>query len=178
MSLLPWSKEHSAYSPQRAHQASNGTQRMHCLRTATPSCMTRRTPQRQTIRLDVPTKPIKCMTFVGGDYLWCGCGNGIIVVDIVNMKVVEQFLVKNAALVSELVSDGGGWGCTSHVCCSGMSRPTPSSVSSTAPTWTQRVWWSPRTPGSSKTSLTRSALKWRQCCLIVCGKQKAARDYM
>ena len=72
------------------------------------------------LRLDVPTKPVKCMTFVGGDYLWCGCGNGIVAVDIVNMKVIKQIpvFVKNAALVSELVSDGSAvWGVGLHLSC-------------------------------------------------------------
>eukprot|EP00731_Ephydatia_muelleri_P005646 Em0002g1822a len=72
------------------------------------------------LQLDVPRKSVKCMTFVGGDHLWCGCGNGIVVVDIVNMKVVKQIpvFVKNMALVSELVSDGSAvWGVGLHLSC-------------------------------------------------------------
>ena len=72
------------------------------------------------LQLDVPRKSVKCITFVGGDHLWCGCGNGIAVVDIVNMKVVRQIpvFVKNMALVSELVSDGSTvWGVGLHLSC-------------------------------------------------------------
>ena len=72
------------------------------------------------LRLDVPTKSVKCMTFVGSDQLWCGCGNGIAVVDIVNMRVLRQIpvFVKNMALVNEVVSDGNAvWGVGLHLSC-------------------------------------------------------------
>lgn len=51
---------------------------------------------------------IKCMTFVGSDRLWCGCGNNIAVVDTNILKVLTTFPVftKKAQLVNELVSDG------------------------------------------------------------------------
>ena len=72
------------------------------------------------LRLDVPAKLVKCMTFVGRDHLWCGCGNGIAVVDIVNMKVIKQIPVffKTTKLVRELVSDGNAvWGVGRHLSC-------------------------------------------------------------
>ena len=72
------------------------------------------------LQLDVPRKSVKCMTFVGTDQLWCGCGNGISVVDIVNLKVVRQIpvFVKNMALVNEVVSDGNAvWGVGLHLSC-------------------------------------------------------------
>ena len=72
------------------------------------------------LRLDVQTKSVKCMTFVGTDQLWCGCGNGIAVVDIVNLRVLHQIpvFVKNMALVNEVVSDGNAvWGVGLHLSC-------------------------------------------------------------
>ena len=66
------------------------------------------------------SKPAKCMVFVGSDRLWCGCGNNIIVVDSVNLKVVQQIPVfnKKMALVNELVSDGKSvWGVGRHLSC-------------------------------------------------------------
>ena len=72
------------------------------------------------LHLDVPTKSVKCMTFVGSDQLWCGCGNGIAVVDIVNMRVLHKIpvFVKNMALVNEVVSDGNAvWGVGLHLSC-------------------------------------------------------------
>ena len=72
------------------------------------------------LHLDVPRKSVKCMTFVGSDQLWCGCGNGIAVVDIVNMRVLRQIpvFVKNMALVNEVVSDGNAvWGVGLHLSC-------------------------------------------------------------
>ena len=66
------------------------------------------------------TKSVKCMTFVGTDQLWCGCGNGIAVVDIVNLRVLHQIpvFVKNMALVNEVISDGNAvWGVGLHLSC-------------------------------------------------------------
>ncbi|XP_019852360.1 PREDICTED: leucine-rich repeat serine/threonine-protein kinase 1-like [Amphimedon queenslandica] len=56
---------------------------------------------------------IKYMTFVGKDFLWCGCGNSISVINVVEMKVVTSIPVftRRAQLINELVSDGNKvWG--------------------------------------------------------------------
>lgn len=52
--------------------------------------------------------PVKCMTFVGSDRVWCGCGNNISVVDTVNVKAINSIpvLVKRNHFVTELVSNG------------------------------------------------------------------------
>ena len=55
----------------------------------------------------------KCMTFVGQDQLWCGCGNTITVVDSNELKVLHHIpvFVRRMALVNELVSAGDRvWG--------------------------------------------------------------------
>ena len=51
---------------------------------------------------------IKCMTFVGKNRLWCGCGNNIAVIDTDSLKVLTTFPVftKRTQFVNELVSDG------------------------------------------------------------------------
>ena len=51
---------------------------------------------------------IKYMTFVGKDHLWCGCGNSISVINVVDMKVVTSIPVftRRAQLINELVSNG------------------------------------------------------------------------
>ena len=72
------------------------------------------------LRLDSSSNSVKCMTFVGGDQLWCGCGNNIVVVDTVNMAVVKHLpvFVKKMTFVNELVFDGNAvWGVGSHLSC-------------------------------------------------------------
>lgn len=62
----------------------------------------------------------KCIVFVGRDKLWCGCGNTITVVDVVNMMVVHHIpvFVKKTALVNELVSNGiKVWGVGRQLSC-------------------------------------------------------------
>ena len=65
-------------------------------------------------------KAAKCMVFVGQEQLWCGCGNTINVVDIVNMKVLKSIpvFVKRMALVNELVSNSNRvWGVGRQLSC-------------------------------------------------------------
>ncbi len=65
-------------------------------------------------------KAAKCMVFVGQSHLWCGCGNTITVVDIVNMRVLKSIpvFVKRMALVNELVCDGDKvWGVGRQLSC-------------------------------------------------------------
>ena len=65
-------------------------------------------------------KAAKCMVFVGRDYLWCGCGNTITVVDIIKMRVLKSIpvFVKKMALVNELVSNGDRvWGVGRQLSC-------------------------------------------------------------
>ena len=72
------------------------------------------------LKLDERSKSAKCMVFVGRDKLWCGCGNTITVVDIVNMMVVHHIpvFVKRMALVNELVSNGiKVWGVGRQLSC-------------------------------------------------------------
>lgn len=72
------------------------------------------------LKLDDRSKSAKCMVFVGSEKLWCGCGNTITVVDIVNMMVVHQIpvFVKKMALVNELVSNGiKVWGVGRQLSC-------------------------------------------------------------
>ena len=72
------------------------------------------------LKLDERSKSAKCMVFVGQDKLWCGCGNTITVVDIVNMMVVHHIpvFVKRMALVNELVSNGiKVWGVGRQLSC-------------------------------------------------------------
>lgn len=61
-----------------------------------------------TLSETIKAASIKCMTFVGSGRLWCGCGNSIVVVDVVNMKVLTTIPIfaKRAQLVNELVSNG------------------------------------------------------------------------
>lgn len=60
------------------------------------------------LRLGESGKAAKCMTFVGGKQLWCGCGNTITVIDSKELQVLKQIpvFVKRMALVNELVSNG------------------------------------------------------------------------
>ncbi len=70
--------------------------------------------------LGMNQKAAKCMVFVGQSHLWCGCGNTITVVDIVQMKVVKSIpvFVKRMALVNELVSnDDKVWGVGRQLSC-------------------------------------------------------------
>lgn len=56
---------------------------------------------------------IKCMTFVGKDRLWCGCGNTISVIDVNTLTVEASIPIfsKRAQLINELVSNGNKvWG--------------------------------------------------------------------
>ena len=72
------------------------------------------------LKLDERNKSAKCMVFVGRDKLWCGCGNTITVVDIVNMMVIHHIpvFVKRMALVNELVSNGVKvWGVGRQLSC-------------------------------------------------------------
>ena len=72
------------------------------------------------LKLDDRSKSAKCMVFVGRNKLWCGCGNTITVVDIVNMMVVHHIpvFVKRMALVNELVSNGiKVWGVGRQLSC-------------------------------------------------------------
>ena len=72
------------------------------------------------LKLDERSKSAKCMVFVGRDKLWCGCGNTITVVDIVNMMVIHHILVfvRKMALVNELVSNGVKvWGVGRQLSC-------------------------------------------------------------
>ena len=62
----------------------------------------------------------KCMVFVGGDRLWCGCGNFLTVVDSVNLRVLHKMpvFVRRMALVNELVSNKKRvWGIGRHLSC-------------------------------------------------------------
>jgi hypothetical protein len=60
------------------------------------------------LSLSDTNKAIKCMTFVGKDHLWCGCGNSITIVNVSEMKVVNtiKIFARRAQLVNELVSNG------------------------------------------------------------------------
>ena len=72
------------------------------------------------LKLDERNKSAKCMVFVGRDRLWCGCGNTITVVDVVNMMVINHIpvFVKRMALVNELVSNGiKVWGVGRQLSC-------------------------------------------------------------
>ena len=65
-------------------------------------------------------KATKCMVFVGQEQLWCGHGNTVVVVDIVNMKVLKSIPVfmKENTLVNELVSKGNRvWGVGRQLSC-------------------------------------------------------------
>eukprot|EP00731_Ephydatia_muelleri_P004699 Em0002g875a len=73
-----------------------------------------------SLQLDSPRNSIKCMTLAGSDQLWCGCGNGIVVVDTVNVSVLRQIPVfsKKTTLVNELAFDGSAvWGVGSLLSC-------------------------------------------------------------
>lgn len=72
------------------------------------------------LRLGESGKAAKCMTFVGGKQLWCGCGNTITVIDSKEHKVLHQIpvFVKRMALVNELVSNGTRvWGVGRQLSC-------------------------------------------------------------
>lgn len=72
------------------------------------------------LRLGESGKAAKCMTFVGGTQLWCGCGNTITVIDSTDFQVLRQIpvFVKRVALVNELVSDGVRvWGVGRQLSC-------------------------------------------------------------
>ena len=63
---------------------------------------------------------VKCMTFVGKDHLWCGCGNRISVMDVVNLKVESTFEVFNRRTqhINVLVSNGiKVWGIGRQLSC-------------------------------------------------------------
>lgn len=61
-----------------------------------------------SLPLEESGKPAKCMVFVGRDQLWCGCGNSIIVVDIIKMVVLKSILVFENKMwfIKTLVSNG------------------------------------------------------------------------
>ena len=72
------------------------------------------------LRLGESGKAAKCMTFVGGKQLWCGCGNTITVIDSMDFQVLRQIpvFVKRVALVNELVSNGVRvWGVGRQLSC-------------------------------------------------------------
>ena len=72
------------------------------------------------MRLGEGQRAAKCMTFVGENQLWCGCGNTITVVDSVEMKVLHHIpvFVRKMALVNELVSTGERvWGVGRQLSC-------------------------------------------------------------
>lgn len=72
------------------------------------------------LQLNSPRNSVKCMTLAGSDRLWCGCGNGIVVVDTVNAGVLQQIPVfaKRSTLVNELAYDGSSvWGIGSLLSC-------------------------------------------------------------
>ena len=72
------------------------------------------------MRLGEGQRAAKCMTFVGKDQLWCGCGNTITVVDSREMKVLHHIpvFVRRMALVNELVSMGDRvWGVGRQLSC-------------------------------------------------------------
>ena len=60
------------------------------------------------LRLGESGKAAKCMTFVAGKQLWCGCGNTITVIDSKQLHFLKQIpvFVRRMALVNELVSNG------------------------------------------------------------------------
>ncbi len=72
------------------------------------------------LRLGESGKAAKCMTFVAGKQLWCGCGNTITVIDSKKLKVLKQIpvFVRRMALVNELVSNGDRvWGVGRQLSC-------------------------------------------------------------
>ena len=72
------------------------------------------------LRLGESGKAAKCMTFVGGKQLWCGCGNTITVIDSRQLKVLKHIpvFVRRMALVNELVSNGERvWGVGRQLSC-------------------------------------------------------------
>lgn len=72
------------------------------------------------LRLGESGKAAKCMTFVGGNQLWCGCGNTITVIDSKELRVLKHIpvFVKRMALVNELVSNGVRvWGVGRQLSC-------------------------------------------------------------
>lgn len=72
------------------------------------------------LRLGEGSKAAKCVTFVGGKQLWCGCGNYITVIDSKELRVLQHIpvFVKRMALVNELVSNGVRvWGVGRQLSC-------------------------------------------------------------
>lgn len=72
------------------------------------------------MRLGEGQRAAKCMTFVGQNQLWCGCGNTITVVDSNELKVLHHIpvFVRKMALVNELVSAGDRvWGVGRQLSC-------------------------------------------------------------
>ena len=72
------------------------------------------------LRLGESGKAAKCMCFVGGKQLWCGCGNYITVIDSKELRVLQHIpvFVRRVALVNELVSDGSKvWGVGRQLSC-------------------------------------------------------------
>ena len=72
------------------------------------------------LRLGESGKAAKCMTFVDGKQLWCGCGNTITVIDSKELRVLQHIpvFVKRMALVNELVSNGQRvWGVGRQLSC-------------------------------------------------------------
>ena len=72
------------------------------------------------LRLGESGKAAKCMTFVGSQQLWCGCGNTITVIDSQELKVLKHIpvFVRRMALVNELVSNGKRvWGVGRQLSC-------------------------------------------------------------
>ena len=72
------------------------------------------------MRVGEGQRAAKCMTFVGKDQLWCGCGNTITVVNCNEMKVLNHIpvFVRRMALVNELVSSGDRvWGVGRQLSC-------------------------------------------------------------
>lgn len=72
------------------------------------------------LRLGESGKAAKCMTFVGSQQLWCGCGNTITVIDSKELRVLQHIpvFVKRMALVNELVSNGKRvWGVGRQLSC-------------------------------------------------------------
>lgn len=73
-----------------------------------------------TLSEGIRAAAVKCMTAVGSDQLWCGCGNTISVVDIVNLKVLNNFSVfhRRNQHINELVSNGVKvWGIGRQLSC-------------------------------------------------------------
>lgn len=73
-----------------------------------------------TLSEGIRASAVKCMTAVGTDQLWCGCGNTISVVDITNLKVLSNFPVfqRRTQHINELVSNSiKVWGIGRQLSC-------------------------------------------------------------